>query len=295
MAYALALESNTEIDHKRMHRAFAPISKWIKSFFPARVEARTIQFNPQFAITLITMPEPGIFFSKNKTGRRITMKRWQTILKKYRISQYLLGKSLQEYIKGGWSLQQNARTKRLFDKVSLLFNIYPLNGLNTETMTLALSGAEKVLWSPAFENLLKGFSLVNVLEEGNPVDDRWEEFMTETGIPVCRTNDEKVLLRSDVWLKFQAFSAMSPFNGVKVDIPSQKIVFGKTKKQFRIGFALPNTIVQKLGSAVIRRLSQDTLSCFLVDCYLKDRNVSLDRAEEELGVKLNIIQERITY
>ena len=291
MACAIVLAERVNKE-KSKRRPFAFFGKWLDSFSAAEIFTEQRNISEDFLLFLIKMPHPDIFFEKNKHGRNKTLQNWIGILKENQIGNYLLDNTLTSIIEGAWNLCNTDLLKdSLEQKVNILLRMEPLSRLVCEKMSISVSGLKNRHKKNKLWDLLKKFRNVNIIEniiENSGSDGWWEDFMTETGVPVCNTSDLSVLERSDVWFSFDESSRIASFSGIKVDIPEKKIVCIKSKKQYRIGYSFPRRLINMLGTDVIHRFGYDLLSNFLLSTLMEESGSSLDLAEKTLGLQIII-------
>ena len=133
MAYALVLSATAEKKTgKTLFRWVQGVKQWINAFSPAPVTAAIQEVARGFTLHIITMPEPGVFATKNRLGKKRTLAMWEKILKENGIGRYLLEKPLKAYLPDGWDAEQeDYLAESLKGKLPLLFT-WTLNGLKPE-------------------------------------------------------------------------------------------------------------------------------------------------------------------
>lgn len=285
MACAIVLAERVKND-KSIRRPSAFFRKWLDSFSAAEIFTEQRNISEGFLLFLIKMPHPDIFFEKNKHGRNKTLQNWIGTLKENQIGNYLLDNTLASFLEGAWNTGNTDLLKySLEQKVNILLRMEPLSRLVCEKMSISVSGLKDRHKKNELWDLLKKFRNVNIIENSGS-DGWWEDFMTETGVPVCNTSDLSVLERSDVWLSFDESSRISSYSGIKVDIPEKKIVCIQSKKQYRIGYSFPRRLINMLGTDVIHRFGYDLLSNFLLTMLMEEKGSPLDLAEKTLGLQI---------
>ncbi|NLY18811.1 MAG: hypothetical protein GX045_07660 [Clostridiaceae bacterium] len=291
MACAIVLAEKVR-NEKAKKRPFAFFRKWMESFAAAEISVDKKKISDGFMLYLIRMPHPDDFFKKNKHGRKKILQNWINILKENQIRNYLFDSTLATTMEGGWNAGHRDLLKVSLERqVNVLTGMEPLSHLACERMSICVTGLKdrhknKELW-----DLLRRFRNVNIIENsGN--NGWWEDFMTETGVPVCNTGDLGALERSDVWLSFDESSDIHSFSGIKADIPGKKIICTKNKKQYRIGYSFPHRLINMLGTDIIRRFGYELLSNFLLTSLMEENGVSLESAEKNLGLQIILKESR---
>lgn len=260
---------------------------WFKGFLPAPVNVEVLNIHKDLFLYIITMPCPEVFCLKNRIGKKRTMKKWYSIIKEKSITHYLTEKSLMEYLGEDQShLDEDFPAESLNSKAALLFKMEPLRGIKTEALTITVTDAENRHLTTQMVSCLKNFRNVNIIEGGDRNNEFWEDFMTETGVPVCRTDDFNVLQRSDVWLSFKKIRSNPTFRGIKIDIPEKSIIFTDKQKQYRVGYTFSRDILRKLGRNLLGRFEHEMLASFLLHAMVHGEGYSLASAEEMLGFEL---------
>lgn len=293
MARAIVLAKRVKKE-KAKRRPFAFPGKWLESFAAVEISIEQREISEGFILYFIGMPHPDEYLLKNKYGRKKTLQNWIGILKENHIGNYLLDNTLTAIMEGSWdSGHMDLLKESLERKVNIFLSMEPLNNMICERMSITVTGLKDRYKSKELWDLLRKFRNVNIIEDGGN-SNWWEDFMTETGVPVCNTSDFGVLERSDVWLSFDENNPISCFHGVKLDIPEKKIIYGsgKNKKQYRAGYSFPQRLVNMLGTDVIRRFGYDMLSNFLLSALMEERGNSLDLAENTLGLKIVMKESR---
>lgn len=286
MAYALVVASeNSKVNRKI--RLFEKICGWLKSFVPAGVHVIYKEFDKDLFYYIITMPHPKIFHSKNKTGKRKTIKKWMAAVKKNNIEHYLPEPKLKEYMNDGWSINESCFDRSIRKNVHLLFSMEPLSKLKMQTMTITLSGAEKELIRPELAAVLKNFRMVNVIGSNDDMKDLWEEFMNETGVPVCITENFAALSRSHIWISYE--ETEYSFDGIKVDLCAKCIICPNINKKYLIRYAFKKKTVTALGTELMQKFDSQVLSEFFLHMIINRKNIEISEAEELLGVKISIL------
>lgn len=287
MSYAIAcLPVKREQSVKTGCRWLHAVKALFKGFLPAPVNAETLNIHKELCLYIITMPYPEVFYRKNPVGKKRTMKKWHSVLKEKKIMYYLVEKPLTEYLGEGFPNMEDFLSETLNSKAALLFKTEPLRGIKSETLTIAVSGAESRQLTEQLANCLKDFRIVNVIEEENRHNEFWEDFMNETGVPVCRTDDVNVLQRSDVWLCFKEIPESRPFRGIKIDIPEKRIIFTGKQEKYRIGYALSREMLHRLGRNLLGRFGYELLANFLMHAMVHGEGYSIASAEEMLGINV---------
>ncbi|MDD4297418.1 MAG: hypothetical protein PHC69_10775 [Ruminiclostridium sp.] len=286
MAYAIVLAEREKEEGKKC-RLFGFFSRWLKSFAAAEIIINKKEIREGFCLHIVTMPHPDYYLTKNKHGRKKTMRSWFDLLKENQINNYLLDNTLTKYIEGGWDgSQKDFLRESLEQKVHILFGMEPLKSIDYRMLTIAISGIKNKHKTKELLNLLKRFRNVNTIE-GDENDSWWEDFMTETGVPVCKSTDHRVLERSDVWLSFNSNDMGCFFNGIKVDIPGKKIIYTGTNKQYKMGYDFPRQLISILGTNLVRRFGYELLSNFLLFAQIEGNGHSLNSAEKILDININ--------
>lgn len=287
MAYALVLASRP-VPERIFH--FHEIYDWIRAFFPAPVYVSFKEIDKNLFLYIVTMPHPEIFHSKNRIGKKGTLNRWMSAVKNNNIEHYLVEKPLKEYINGEWSINKGGYiTESIRKNMHVLFSMEPLKELNMQTMTITLSGAKKEFVRPEMIPVLSNFKLVNVIGSDNDLEDIWDEFMTETGVPVCITEDFGVLSRSDIWISYEETNVDYPFDGIKIGVCAKNIIYPERKRQYRIGYTFQKKLLKKLGVKLVQRFNSQLLSEFLLHMLINRKEITINEAEEFLGVKISIL------
>lgn len=291
MVYAIVLAGKEKEENKKC-LLFGFFNRWLKSFSAAEIVFNQKEIREDFCLHIVTMPHPDYYLSKNKYGRKKTMRNWFDLLNENQISNYLLDNTLTKYIEGGWDgSQKDFLRESLEQKVHILFSMEPLKRINYRMLTITITGIKNTHKNKELLNLLKRFRNVNTIE-GDENDSWWEDFMTETGVPVCKTKDLGVLERSDVWLSYDINDLGCLFNGIKVDIPGKKIICADFNKQYRIGYGFPHHLIDVLGVDVIRKFGYELLSNFMLTSLVSENSHSFDSAEKILGTKIVIKEGR---
>jgi len=289
MAYALVLASE-KADKKAGFFPFNRIYGWFQSFISAPVHVDFIEFDKNLFLYIITMPRPDTFSSKNRTGKNRTMKKWILAVKNNNIEHYLLEKPLKEYMDGEWSVEKGGcLTESIRKNVHLLFSLDPLKDLEIHTMTVTLSGAGKDYVRSGLMSVLRNFRLVNVIACDSDLNTTWDEFMAETGVPVCISEDYGVLARTDLWISFEENNTEHPFNGIKIDTGAKKIINPGSNRQYRIGYSYQKKLLKKLGIKLVQRFDNQMLPEFLLHMLMNNKDIAISEAEELLGVKISIL------
>ncbi|ANX02258.1 hypothetical protein CSTERLE_12090 [Thermoclostridium stercorarium subsp. leptospartum DSM 9219] len=293
MAYALVVASEKEETEK----GFSPFSKikdMITAFLPARIHVSFREIDENLLLYIITMPLPEMFFLKNRRGRKRTLKKWAAVVKNNNIEHYLLEQPLKEYLNREWTMKPNGYLDESIRRnVHLLFSMEPLKGLEMRNMTITLSGIEKGFINPKLLNVLGNFKMVNVTASYNEMDGIWDEFMAETGVPVCITEEFGVLSRSDVWISYEEKEVDYPFDGIKVALSSKKITGCGLDKRYRIGYSLQRKLLKRIGAAVVQKFNPQILAEFLMFMVINRKEITISEAEELLGVKISIFPDEI--
>ncbi|NLX76649.1 MAG: hypothetical protein GXZ01_04645 [Clostridiaceae bacterium] len=289
MAYALVLASEKSTDNGG-NRLFRKTGGWFRGFRSAPVQASYIEIDKNLILYIITIPRPEIFHSLNRTGKRRTLGKWASVLNRNIIDHYLAEETLRDYITGEWSMNNSGFLSESIRKnMYLLFSAEPLRRIEMRTMTITLSGARKEYIRPKLVHVLKNFKIVNVIDANSGMQEMWDEFMAETGVPVCITEDFGVLSRSHVWISYEETGIDYPFSGIKVDAGSKCIIYPGGSRQYRIGYSLGKKLMSKLGTKTVQRFNNLELTEFLLDMVVNSMDVSLAEAEEILGLKISII------
>ncbi len=288
MACAIVL-SGLERKENIRYPSFKAFKCWLRKFSSAEITIENKKLSEAFSIYLIIMPHPNDFMSKNKHGQNRTIRNWMGITQEKQINCYLLDKGLATYLKDGWNIDQKDLLKEsLRQKFGTLSKAEPLKGLEYETLTITVSGIKKEHKTKELLGLLRKFRNVNTIEE-NGMDIWWEEFMTETGVPVCKTIDSGVLQRSDIWLSLDDSTADYSFNGVKIDIPGKRIICSDTKKHYKIGYIFLPRLISTLGVDVIHRFGYGILANFLLTSFIAEKGQDINSAEKALGIDIMIM------
>lgn len=289
MAYALVLSSEKPI-RKSNSRVFQKVLCWFRGFLPAPVQASFKQIDKELFLYIITMPPPEILNSKNRLGKKLTLKKWTSVIYNNNIEHYLLETSLKQFINGEWSMNNGGCLEKSIRKnVHLLFSMDPLKDLKMQTMTIALSGAKKEFIWPKLIPILKNFKLINVIASDNVSEDMWEEFMSETGVPVCITEDFGALARSNIWISYEENSIDYPFSGIKISTATKNILYPDKNKQYHLGYILQKRLAKKLGRKIIQSFNNQLLTEFLLHMLINKKNITQFEAEEDLGVKISVL------
>lgn len=289
MAYALVLSSDVP-DGNKTAQTFEKIINIFWPFFPAPVQVSFEEIDDGLFLYIITMPHPEIYRSKNRTGRKHTLKKWMSSIDRNNIEHYLLEPLLKEYISGEWIRDENEYiAESIRRNIHLLFASEPLKGLELQTMTVTLSGAGKQYIRPNLISVLRNFRMVNFIISDDVPEDTWDEFMAETGVPVCITDDLAVLSRSDVWISYDKNDVDFPFDGIKISACAKNIVCPKHKKKYRIGYVFRRKLLKKLGTALVQRFDNQLLAEFLLNMIIKRKGIPITEAEELLGVRIAVL------
>lgn len=289
MAYALVLTSEKAIKKSRFF-LLNKISGFFRGFIPAAVHVSFIGIDENLFLYIITMPPPEVYLSKNRIGKNGTLKKWMSAVKNNNIEHYLLERPLKEYMNGEWPMEKGGCLAESIRKnVHLLFLMEPLKELEVQTMTVTLSGAKKEYLKSELMSVLKNFKMVNVIAYDSDLNSLWDEFMAETGVPVCISKDFGVLSRTDIWISFEDTGVNHPFNGIKVDTRERKIVNPEFNKQYRIGYSFQRKLLKKLGIRLVQRFDNYVLSEFLLHMLINMKNIEISEAEVLLGVKISIM------
>ncbi|NLM11226.1 MAG: hypothetical protein GX213_10730 [Clostridiaceae bacterium] len=289
MAYALVLASKKPINKDR-GRLFQKICDWFRGFMAVPVHVSYKEIDKSLFLYIITMPRPEVFYSRNRIGKKRTLKKWASAIENNNIEHYLLETPLREYINGGWTIDKyDYLAESLKKNMHLLFTMNPLKGLKVQNMTVTLSGVKKEFIWPQLMPVLRKFKLLNVIDPDNSLQDMWDEFMAETGVPVCITEDCGVLSRSHIWISYEDANNDYPFNGIKVAACTKSIICPNDKRQFLIGYTFQKKLLKKLGIELVQRFNNHELSEFLLHMLINIKDVSIPEAEEILGVKISII------
>ncbi len=290
MSYALVLP-DTEYAGRRecKFRRFQFLCGWLSSFIPGRIEISPVELTSDFYLYFITMPPPRTYYAKNKWGRKRTMKKLHKVLKDNGIDSCLIEKEMQVYVGSGWSdMDCYYLSDSLKQKVVDLFQMDPLKEIDYGNKILTVSGAEKKWMTAELACLFKKFKLINVLR-GESMDDWWEMFMNETGVPVCQTNEEGVLKRSDIWISFKKAPAYSLFTGIHIDLAGKIICYADSESRYKVEYGFDKYMNRKLGFNVIRKLGSNKLACFLIHALIQKRKYSPVLAEQNLGIKIMVV------
>lgn len=291
MAYAVVVVSEKKLE--KSSNLFQRISGWFSAFFPEPVHVTFREIDDGMFLYVVTMPPPEIYYAKNRTGRKLTLKKWMTAARKNNIEYYLLEPPLGEYMEGGWTLSGGGYLeKSLKRNVYLLFYMAPLKDIKMQTMSIALSGVKKEFVRPKLLSLLSNFKLVNVIGSCE-FEDIWDEFMSETGVPVCITEDFAVLSRSNVWISYEENEVGYPFNGIKISVSAKSIVYPEYNRKYRICYAFAGKMLKKLGITLIRRFDNNLLSEFLMNMVVNKKELEPAEAEDFLGVKFSILSDEL--
>jgi len=289
MAYALVLASGKP-SAKKSAFPLRQICGWFSGFISAPVRVSFKEIDNGLLLYIITMPHPEIYRIKNRTGKRLTIKKWIKAVKSNNIEKYLLEKPLKEYMEGEWAADGDGYiAESIRRNMHLLFSMEPLRSLEMREMTVTLSGIKKQYIRPNLMTLLRNFRLVNVIGSDAEMDDIWDEFMAETGVPVCITGDFAVLSRSHVWILYDEKDIDYPFNGIKIAACEKNIIYPKYSRQYRIGYAFSRKLLKKLGVTLVQRFNNQLLAEFLLNMVINKKVISIAEAEELLGVKISIL------
>jgi len=298
MAYALVITASkiNEKQEKCMYSCIQTLTEWFKKFFPAQIGVEFLKTDCSILLYIITMPSPKEYFLKNKQGRKQTLKKWLQVIKKNEISKYLLEKSLEEYLDGGWCIDEGPYLiESIKRNAHIIFKMEPLRNLKTHNLSITISGADRKWMTCEIKEVLERFKQINTIKEETSLDDFWDDFISETGVPVRRTDDVSVLSRSDIWLSYNGNSDKFPFSGVHVNLAKKSIYYTDAGKQYQLGYVFSQKMIRKLGLNVIRRYNHDLLACFLLYVLVHDNEYLLVTAEEILGIKFIIVTSRSKF
>ena len=291
MAYALILSSDkTQSPGNGSYSLLHSIILWFRGFVPSQVRVEYRKIYENLVFYTITMPHPAEYFTKNKIGKRRTLKKFRRAIMLNNIEHFLLENPLREYLNGEWSMGNNScLDESIRTKAYLLFYKEPFRDFILQDMTIALSGVQKAYLNYKLMSVLSNFKLVNVIGPDNQLQDFWDNFMDETGVPVCVTEDFDVLARSDIWISFEQTVARNEFDGVKIEFATKNILCKKIKKQYNMKYMFQKKLMKKLGRGLLQRFEHHILSEFLLNIIIQGHDLTLPEAEKLLGLNISVI------